>query len=416
MATSKLQDVQVKKAKAKAKAYKLSDGKGLVLYVTPAGGKYWRWRYYFAGKEAIMSLGDYPTMTLSEARSAHQALQRTLKSGANPADVKWEERAPKPQPPVSAAAKLRPNYPDHSFGAVESEWFAHWSKDRDAEYAEQMRSRLDLDIMPTLGTRPIKEVEAPEIVEAVKAIDARGAHELARKALRTIGQIFRFGIAHGYARRNPAKDIQPSDILRTVQSANHPRVHERGLPKLLSDIEDYSGREVTVIAMRIMAHTFLRTTELVEAPWTEIDLDKARWEIPAPRMKMDSPHIVPLSQQVVGELRKLRQITQNETWVFPSDWDQSECMSTGTISGALKRMGYRGIMTGHGFRGVASTILHEKGYDDVHIETQLAHLKRSKNKTGAAYDYAKYLEPRTKMMQDWSDYLDEQLEKANKVA
>jgi integrase len=420
MATAKLQDVQVSKAKPKTKAYKLSDGKGLVLYVTPAGGKYWRWRYYFQGRERIMSLGDYQAMSLSDARAEHQALVRILKGGRDPIEVRQEELKAaadlKPNPPVSAAVKLQPNYPDNSFGAVESEWFAHWSEDRDAEYAEQMKSRLENDVMPVLGNRLIREVEAPEVVEAVKAIDARGAHELARKALRTISQIFRYAIAHGYAGRNPARDIQPSDIFRAVRSTNHPRVHERSFPKLLSDIEDYSGREVTVIAMRIMAHTFLRTTELVEAPWAEIDLVKARWEIPAVRMKMDSPHIVPLSRQVVAELRKLQQITQNEKWVFPSDWDQNECMSTGTISGALKRMGYRGIMTGHGFRGIASTILHERGYDDAHIEIQLAHLKRSKNKTGAAYDYAKYLVPRTKMMQDWSDYLDEQLIKEKRVA
>src|SRR5487761_1970064 len=330
MAGAKLQDTQVSKAKAKAKAYKLSDGKGLVLCVTPAGGKYWRWRYYFQGKECIMSLGDYPTMSFSEARVEHQTLLRLLQGGLNPAVVRREvlaataKQALKPKPPLSAATKLQPDYPDHSFGAVEVEWFERWSEDRDADYVEQMRSRLDNDVMPVLGHRLIAEVEAPEIVQAVKAIDARGAHELARKALRTIGQIFRYAIAHGYARRNPAKDIQPSDILRAIQSTNHPRVHETGLPKLLSDIEDYSGREVTVIAMRIMAHTFLRTSELVEAPWTEIDLDKGRWEIPAQRMKMPSPHIIPLSRQVVAELRKLRQITQNEKWVFSSDWDQND--------------------------------------------------------------------------------------------
>jgi hypothetical protein len=199
MAGAKLQDLQVSKAKAKTKPYKLSDGKGLVLYVTPAGGKYWRWRYYFQGKECIMSLGDYPAMSLSEARAEHQTLLRTLKSHRNPADMKREElkATPKPKPPVSAAVKLQPDYPANSFGAVESEWFAHWSEDRDAVYAEQMRSRLSNDIMPVLGNRLITEVEAPEIVEAVKAIDARGAHELARKALRTIGQIFRYAIAHG---------------------------------------------------------------------------------------------------------------------------------------------------------------------------------------------------------------------------
>jgi integrase len=313
---------------------------------------------------------------------------------------------------VSKAVKLH-DYPRNSFGAVEGLWFEWWSQDRDAGYAEQLQHRLGNDIMPELGSRPITEIETPEIVKAVKGIDGRGAHELARKTLRAINQIFRYATQHGYAKHNPAREIRPSDILRAVQSNNHPRVNEDGLPKLLSDIEDYGGREVTVIAMRVMAHTFLRTTELVKAPWTEINLDKARWDIPAIRMKMPGPHIIPLSRQVVAELRKLREITQNEEWVFPCDWDRNRAKSTGTISGALKRMGYRGEMTGHGFRGVASTLLRERGHDERFIDIQLAHLKRSKNKAGAAYDHAKYLPQRTKMMQDWSDFLDEQLALAN---
>jgi len=295
-----------------------------------------------------------------------------------------------------------------TFGEVKEQWMKVWNKGLDADYVGQVCSRLEADVLPTLGSRPMIEIETPDIAAVVAAIDTRGANELARKVLRTISQIFRFGITHGYVRRNPAADVRPGDILRKAVVHNHPRVAESRLPKLLLDIENYTGREVTKAAMRILARTFLRTGELVKTPWNEIDLDNARWVIPADRMKMPTPHIVPLAHQVVAEMRKLRALTQNEQWLLPSDWHPDECMSTGAISGALKRMGYRGEMTGHGFRGVASTILHERGYEDAHIEAQLAHLKRSK--VGAAYNYAQYLVPRTQMMQDWADYLDEQLE------
>jgi len=191
-------------------------------------------------------------------------------------------------------------------------------------------------VLPTLGPRPIADIDTPEIAAVVAAIDARGANELARKALRTISKIFRFGITDGYARRNPAADIPPGDFLRKVAVRNHPA--ESKIPKLM---QNYIGREVTKAAMRIMARTSLRTSELVQAPWAEIDLDNARWVIPAERMKMPTPHIIPLSRQVVAEMRKLRALTRNEQWLLPSDWHQDECMSTGAISGALKRMGYR---------------------------------------------------------------------------
>jgi len=392
MAANKLTDVRVKKATAKAKPYKLTDGHGLHLYVTPAGVKYWRWSVYRGTHETVVAIGEYPAMSLSAAREEHQRRAKIVRAGGSPSVKRHTHTNPLPGLAT--------------FQEVQDEWIKVWQQGLDSDYVAQMNNRLAADVLPTLGPRPIAEIDTPEIAAVVAAIDARGANELARKALRTISQIFRFGITHGYARRNPAADIRPGDFLRKVAVRNHPRVAESRIPKLMLDIENYTGREVTKSAMRIMARTFLRTSELVQAPWTEIDLENARWVIPAERMKMPSPHIIPLSRQVVAEMRKLRALTQNEQWLLPSDWHQDECMSTGAISGALKRMGYRGIMTGHGFRGVASTVLHELGYEDAHIEVQLAHLKRSNNKTSAAYDYAKYLEPRTKMMQDWSDYLD----------
>ena len=404
MAGARLKDVQVKKAKSSAKPYKLFDGGGMFLYVTPKGGKLWRWQFRFQGKYQQMSLGTYPEVSLAEARLQHQAEEKILHGGRNPMDVRREGKRNRRHASGEASPSTR------TFEVIEKEWFEHWKPGKDTDYANQVEDRIATDILPRMGQKTMEEIEAPEITAMARAIESRGAHELARKALRTTGQIFRYAIAHGYAKRNPVNDIRPSDILMSVAVVNQPRVQEDELPALLLAIENYAGRVVTQSAMRLMAMTFVRTSELVRAPWTEFDLEGARWEIPKERMKMPSPHIVPLARQAVAELRKLRKATGNEHWVFPCDWDPSRCMSTGTILGALKRMGYGGVMTGHGFRGLASTILHEHGYDDAHIEAQLAHLKR--NKVSAAYDYAKYLEPRRKMMQDWADFLDSQLQQA----
>ena len=402
MASNKLTDVRVKKTAAKSKPYKLTDGHGLHLFVTTAGRKYWRWSVYRGKRETVVAIGEYPAMSLSDARVEHARRASIVRAGGSPS-------MRQPVPGIAQPGAV-------TFRQVYDKWIEVWKAGLDPEYVDQVRSRLESDVLPILGPRPIADILAPEVTAVVSAIDARGANQLARKALRATSQIFRFGITHGFVARNPAVDVRPGDFLRKVAAQNHARVAQAQIPKLLLDIEQYSGREVTKSAMRIMARTFTRTSELVEAPWTEIDLDGARWVIPALRMKMPTPHIIPLSRQVVAEMRKLQSLTQNEQWLLPSDWYQDQCMSTGAISGALKRMGYRGVMTGHGFRGVASTVLHELGYEDAHIEVQLAHLKRSKNKTAAAYDYAKYLEPRARMMQDWSDFLDDQLNKAKTYA
>jgi integrase len=402
VAGAKLKDVQIKKSKPSGKPYKLFDGGGMFLYVTPSGGKLWRWQFRYQGKYQQMSLGPYPEVTLEEARLKHQKQEKILRSGRNPMEVRKEEK--------SQAVLIKAKAAVNNFSGIEKEWFDRWKVGKEGRYIQQMENRIATDILPRFGHKPMDEIEAPEIAAMAKAIEARGANELARKALRTTGQIFRYAIAHGYTRRNPVSDIRPSDILKSVEVTNQPRVHERDLPKLLLDIDGYTGREVTKIAMWLMAWTFVRTSELVEAPWTEFNLDEARWDIPKERMRKPSAHIVPLARQAVKALQKLQTLTENPTWVFPSDWDETKPMSTGTILNALKRMGYAGIMTGHGFRGIASTILHEQGYEEAHIETQLAHLKR--NKVSAAYDYAKYLEPRKKMMQDWADFLEQQLQEA----
>jgi integrase len=301
---------------------------------------------------------------------------------------------------------------EDSFRTIAGLWFDHWKIQKSAQHVDATRRRMEANIFPLLGARPITEIEAPELVSMVKAIEARGAGDLAKRAMENAGQIFRYAIAHGYAKRNPASEIRPADILKPTHKTNLARIDAKELPGLLRAIEVYQGTQVTRLAMKLMALTFVRTSELIGAKWAEFDMEAARWHIPAERMKMRDPHIVPLAAQAIEVLEMLHTLTGASEWLFPGDRSAAKPMSNNTILGALKRMGYKGRMTGHGFRGLASTILHEQGYVHDHIELQLAHAPR--NAVSAAYNHALYLEPRAKMMQDWADFL-ERTQRGGKV-
>jgi integrase len=395
-----LTDTEIKKAKAKEKAYSLNDSGGLYLWITPAGGRLWRWAYRFDRREKLMSLGKYPIVSLAMARERHTGARKLLATGIDPmAQRKVEKTAEK----VAV---------ENSFQSVSTQWIEHWQEGKSPRHVDSVRRRMAADILPCLGARPIAEIEAPELVAMANAIQDRGARDIAKRALETVGQVFRYGIAHGYAKRNPATEIRPSDILKSTPKNNYARIDAKELPALLRRIEVYQGKQVTRLAMKLMAMTFVRTTELIEAKWTEFDLENARWDIPAERMKMRTPHIVPLARQALEVLEMLRELSGNSEWLFPGDQNAAQPMSNNTILAALKRMGYKGRMTGHGFRGLASTILHEQGYAHDHIELQLAHAPR--NAVSAAYNHALYLEPRTRMMRDWADFL-ERTQRGGKV-
>jgi integrase len=415
-----LTQVEIEKAQAKDTPYRLTDGQGLFLLVQPSGSKLWRWNYRFAGKQQTMAYGVYPEVTLKEARVEHGKARALLHEGMNPSEEKSKEKL-KDRAGVSIeqAEELldKTTAPAKgSFAWVQERWFEQWREGKNERHVQQVKDRIATDITPKLGRRPITEIEAPEIVAVALAIEVRGAGDVARRSLNTMSQIFRFGIAHGYCRRNPAADIKAADFLKGVDPRNFARVAVHELPALLFAIEHYNGLPVTKIALQLMVRTFLRTSELILAPWSEFQfegkrLTNLRWEIPGTRMKkiqgMQVPHYVPLSRQVIGLLEELHGYTGETKWLFPGQKDLTKCMSKNTILAALDTMGYKGKMTGHGFRGLASTILHEQGYPDDHIEIQLAHQER--NSVKAAYNFAKYLEPRAQMMQDWSDYLDKLL-------
>lgn len=393
---------QIENAKPKDKPYKLADGGGLCLLVAPSGARLWRWRYRFAGKEKMMAFGEFPLVGLKEARDLHFAARQKLADGIDPmAERKAEAKSRQRE------AEVVQRQAESSFENIARRWWEWWSAGKSPRHADYVLRRLEADVFPAFGHKFIDDVSAADIRALMIAIEGRGARDVAKRAHETTGQIFRFAIAHGFASRNPATDFKPSDILAEGSSENFARVDARELPTLLSRMESYEGDALTRLAMRLLAYTFVRTSELIEAEWPEFDLDHARWDIPAARMKMDSPHIVPLSRQAVEVLRALRLLTGNGRFVFPGANDKKRPMSNNTILFALYRLGYKGRMTGHGFRGLASTILHENEFGDEHIELQLAHQKR--NKVAAAYNHAKYLTQRAAMMQWWADYLDTQL-------
>lgn len=390
--TMPLTDTAIKKAKPGDKPVKLSDGKGMYLLVNPAGSKLWRWKYRVLGKEKVMSLGAYPDVSLAQAREGVDKARKILAAGDDPMAIRKADKVA-----TRTAA-------ENSFETVARMWWAHWKPARSEQHAGQVMRRFEANVFPHIGVRPVSEIQAPELVTMLKAIEARGVNDLAKRALQTSSQVFRYAIAHGQATRNPATDIKPSDVLASRQKQNLARIDGKELPGLLRHIDAYQGAAITRLAMKLMAMTFVRTTELIGARWAEFDLEAARWDIPAERMKMKTPHIVPLSAQAVNLLKTLNLITGHSALLFPGERDHEKSMSNNTILKALERMGYKGRMTGHGFRGVASTLLHEMGFDHAHIELQLAHQER--NEVSAAYNHATYLKQRASMMQDWADYLE----------
>lgn len=387
-----LTDTAIKNLKAAAKAFKVSDERGLFLLVKPQGAKLWRWKYRHMGKEKLMALGGYPDISLAQARDKREAARKLLATGVDPMGQRREEK-------VAQLVSL-----ENSFEAVARNWWDSWGTARSSRHADYVKRRLEADVFPIIGHRPIAEMEASELVAMAKRIEARGALDIAKRSMQTCGQVFRYAIAHGKASRNPATDIRPSDVLPPRRKKNYARVDAKELPDLLRKIEVYQGAAITRAALKLMAMTFVRTSELIGARWAEFDLEAGRWDIPAERMKMKTPHIVPLSMQAVTLLRALHTSTGSKAMLFPGERDPKKAMSNNTILKALERIGYKGRMTGHGFRGIASTLLHEQGFDHSHIELQLAHQER--DAVSASYNHALYLAQRARMMQAWSDYLD----------
>lgn len=385
-----LTDTAIRRAKPGEKPMKLFDGKGLFLLVNKTGSKLWRLKYRFEGKEKLLALGAYPEVRLAEARSQRDEARALLAEGIDPGEARKAEK----QTRERAAA--------NSFEAIAREWHgkqeAAWTKG----HAATVLRRLETNLFPDLGRKAIDAVEAPELLATVRKIEARGAHDLAHRVLTVSGQIFRYGIATGRCRRDPAADLRGA--LTPHKPQHQPAIRPEDLPELLHGIETYDGDALTKLALQLMAATFVRTSELIGARWEEIDGENALWSIPAERMKMKTEHLVPLSRQALALLAQIKPLEGRSAFVFPGR-NRDKPISNNTMLYALYRMGYKGRMTGHGFRAIASTIMNESGRfrSDV-VERQLAHTER--NQIRAAYNRAEYLDERRDLMQWWGDYLE----------
>ncbi len=385
-----LTDIVCKNTKPSDKSRKLADGNGLYLEVSPNGGKYWRLKYRFAGKEKRLALGVYPEVSLSEARDKRTQARKLLANGVDPSQEKKE---------VKRLATLKS---ENCFKAIAEEWLETQKPSWTARHAYYVYRRLETDIFPVLGNRPISDITAPELLSVLRLIEKRGAIDLAHRALQTCGQIFRYAIVTSRAERDISADLKGA--LKTKKTVHHAHIQGAELPEFLEKLDAYDGHLQTKFALKLLLLTFVRTTELRAAQWVEFNFDKTEWRIPAERMKMRQLHIVPLSQQAIEVLKDLRKITGHSPFLFPNHANPQKCMSENTILYALYRMGYHSRATGHGFRATASTILNETGFRADVIERQLAHGER--NKVRASYNHAEYLLERRHMMQHWADYLD----------
>ena len=300
-----LTDTEIRRSKPAERPYKLSDGGGLHLLVTPAGGKLWRWKYRFDGTEKLMTLGRYPDIALAEARERRDAARKKLANDIDPMAERMAEKTA-----VKEAT-------EHTFEKVAELWLEHWHGNKSVRHAATTRNRLKGNVYPILGARPIAEVEPMELVQLAKEIEARGASDMAKRILQIVGMVFRYSVAHGFSKRNPATEIRPSDILKPTRKTNMARIDAKELPALLRAIEVYEGRQLTRLAIKLMALTFVRTSELIGARWEEIEIEALRWSIPGTRMKMKTPHIVPLSRQAVEVLELLQTLSSDQELVFP---------------------------------------------------------------------------------------------------
>lgn len=395
-----LTDAKVRTAKPEAAPAKMADGGGLYLEVRTTGAKLWRYRYRIAGKENVFAIGEYPVVSLAEARAEHAKARALVSSGVHPSHNRKVERL----------SNLVANA--NTFEAVANEWIAKKSANWTPYYQRQVVNVLGADVFPHVGKLPIRSVTAAHLLEIIRRIEARDATTIALLVRQWSSAIFRYAVATLRADHDPAAALRGA--VERTKIEHHRPLSRSQIVHFLGELDKYGGYRTTVIALRLMLLTFVRTVELRKAQWSEFDLDDAEWRIPAERMKMREPHIVPLSTQAVKLLEELKTYTGGRGLLFPNYRRPSEYMTATTLNRALERMGFNGKdgigFSAHGFRATASTILNELGYRADVIERQLAHAER--NKVRASYNQAEYLGERRAMMQEWANFIDGLLKKA----
>lgn len=389
-----LTDAKIRNAKATDKPLKLTDGGGLYLEVRPTGAKLWRLRYRIGGKENVFAIGGYPEVGLADARSEREKVKPLIRQGIHPSHNRQAERL------ANSAANA------NTFEAVTREWIKKKAPSWTPFYLRQVERTMESEVFPFVGKLPIRNVSAAHLLEILSRIEARGAATVALLVRQWSSAVFRYAVATLRADVDPAASLKGAVHRPKVQ--HHKPLTREQIVEFSKALEQYGGYRATVIALRLMLLTFVRTVELRKAEWVEFDLDRAEWRIPAERMKMREPHIVPLSRQVVELLRELQTLSGGRRLLFPNLRKPNECMTATTLNRALERMGFNGKdsigFSAHGFRATASTMLNEMGYRADVIERQLAHAER--NKVRASYNQAEYLEERRQMMQAWADNVD----------
>ena len=384
--TGKLAATAVKQAKPREKQYKLFDGGGLYLLVKPNGRKYWRLKYRIHGREKVMALGVYPSISLAEARNETGAAKKLISRGIDPTSQRRQEKECEAQ---------------NNFAAVATEWYekerGRWSEN----HAERVLQTLKADVFPVIGNTPISAVSAQDALRVIRKIEERGALDVAGRVKQRMAAVFRYAIYTGRASNNPVDALK--DVIQSRKVVHRAALPAETLPAFLRDLENYPGHVLTKLALELLILTFVRPGELRAARWEEFNLESKEWRIPAERMKMKEEHIIPLSDQAITVLNQLRPITGRYVHVFPNSRNHKKPMSENALGFAIqRRMGYQA--TAHGFRATASTVLNETGFRPEVIERQLAHAER--NKVRAAYNRSQYLAERRKMMQWWADHLD----------
>ncbi|HHL6372722.1 TPA: tyrosine-type recombinase/integrase [Klebsiella pneumoniae] len=386
----KLNARQVDTAKPREKAYQLADGAGLYPEVVPSGSRYWRMKYRFNGKEKRMAFGVYPAVSLAQSRALRDEAKKKLAEGIDPSFAKKEEKL------------VRDVRLHNTFQAVALEWHgtkvSRWSEG----YASDIIEAFNKDIFPYIGQQPVNEIKPLVLLNVLRRMESRGATEKAKKVRQRCSEVFRYAIVTGRAEYNPAADL--TSAMSGHESKHYPFLTVEELPDFFKALSGYTGSPLIVLAARLLILTGVRTGELRGAFWSEFDLEKAVWEIPAERMKMKRPHLVPLSTQALEIVQQLKVMSGQYPLVFPGRNDPRKTMSEASINQVFKRIGYTGKVTGHGFRHTMSTILHEEGFNTAWIETQLAHV--DKNAIRGTYNHALYLEGRKEMMQWYGDYVD----------
>lgn len=389
----KLNDKICKNAKPKEKPYKLSDSGGLYLEVTPKGGKLWRLKYRFLNKEKKLCIGSYPVITLAEARDHRENAKKLIINGLDPSTVKQEIKHER----IQEAS--------NTFEAIAREWHEYKKPEWSKVNAATTLKRLEKDVFPIIGKYPIKIITHKMLLGLAQTVKERGAHELAKRIIQMSAHIYQYAIVTGRADKNIASDLK--GLVKSEPKGHFAAIEARDIPQFMADLRSHKARlnRQTYLAVEFMMLTFVRTGEMIGAQWDEFDFEEKMWLVPASRMKMKREHFVPLSSQAIEILQELRELHNHPVYVFPSRTNHNNTMSNNTVLMALDRMGYRGKMTGHGFRALAmSTIMEKLSYRHEVPDAQLAHAKRGD--VARAYDRAKFMPDRIKMMQEWADYLD----------